>query len=194
MTTIGTIQFIEMFSEIAVAMTEQREWLCGLDGVDGDGDHGTTMDRAFSEIETTIASLNPAKTEAGALFDVAAETFLRIDAASARLYASAFRRAGSALLGRKRVDVGDLGRALSALATAVNEHGTPGRRLRNITDIWLTAINAYRAREEAGGSIGDCLNAALATTKNSSGLNFNGMDAGGASATLMLRAMRDALA
>lgn len=194
MTTIGTIQFVEMFSEIAVAMTEQREWLCGLDGVDGDGDHGTTMDRAFSDIETTIARLNPSDTEAGALFDVAAETFLKIDAASARLYASAFRRAGSSLLGRRRVDAAGLGKALSAIASAVREHGTPGQPLRNITDIWLPAVDAYRATEANGGSMGDSLNAALETTQNSSGLDFSGMDAGGASATLMIRAMRDALA
>ena len=193
MTTIGTIQIVEMFSEIAVAMTEQREWLCGLDGVDGDGDHGTTMDRAFSEIETTIATLDPADTETGVLFDVAAETFLKIDAASARLYASAFRRAGSTLLGRKRVDAADLGKALSAFSTAVDEHGIHGSKLRNITDIWLPAVAAYQVTQKAGGSIGDSLNAALATTKNSSGLDFSGMDAGGASATLMIRAMRDAL-
>lgn len=52
--TICIIQLRRMFAEAARQIRQQHEYLSRLDSIGGDGDHGTTMLRAFEKLEQSI--------------------------------------------------------------------------------------------------------------------------------------------
>lgn len=201
---IKSLDLIEMFSEIAVAMTENRERLCRLDREGGDGDHGMTMTYVFTVLEDAFTALDPATTTPAELFDMTAEAFLKIDARSAELYASGFRRAGSALMRRKSLSPEEFGKALAAIGSSFREKGKPGVERRNVADVWQLAVSAYHDSLTQGLTFPEALDTALAAANNNRTMaeagrkagadnqpDFTGFDAGGASALLIIRAMRD---
>ncbi|SMC60296.1 DAK2 domain-containing protein [Rhizobium sp. RU36D] len=203
--TVGmrTIDLVEMFSEVAAAMQENGEILSRLDTIDGD--HGKTMVQAFALIETKLAALEPDSISPSDVFDMAAEILLSMNAASARLYAAAFRRAGTSIMRRRVLKPEDFATAFGQMAAGIAAHGEPGAEARNIADVWDTAARAYMAAAHAGHAPVECLTSALSAaegdTETSSllagteafmtGRRF--MDAGAISALVMIRAMRDAL-
>lgn len=200
---ITSIDLIEMFSEIAAAMQENTQILSRLDNIDGD--HGRNMIAAFSAIETKLATFDPAELSPSDVFDIAAEVMLPIDAGSTRLYAAAFRRAGTAVMRKRTLKPVDFATAFTQMAGGIHAHGAPGDAISNLADVWTTASRAYllAAREERPPV--ECLTAALAAAEGDTetGALLSGatafmpehrlMDAGAVSALLMIRAMRDAL-
>lgn len=201
---IKSLGFIEMFSEIAAAVAENRETLCRLDGENGDGDHGQTMVQVFTALEERLSALEPADIQPAELFDLAAEAFLEVDSRAATLYASGFRRAASALPRQASLDWQDFGRAMAAFTAGFSEKSLSGAAKRNAADVWMTGEPAFHAALERGESLPGALDAALTAAYGRPGFapagrhegrtnrpDFSGFDAGGASALLMLRAMRD---
>lgn len=201
---IRSLDLIEMFSEVAVAMTENRERLCQLDSEGGDGDHGMTMTYVFTVLEDAFSALDPAATTPAELFDMTAETFLKVDSRAAALYASGFRRAGSALMRRKTITPEEFGKALIAIGTSFRDKGKSGVERRNVADVWELAIGAYQDSLKQGLTFPEALDTALAAANNNRTMaeagrkagsdnkpDFTGYDAGGASALLIIRAMRD---
>lgn len=200
---IRSLDLIEMFSEIAAAMQENAGVLSQLDTIDGD--HGRTMVQAFSQIETRLASVEPDTLAPSDIFDMAAEVLLPIEAASARLYAAAFRRAGTAIMRKRVLKPDEFATAFSNMASGISAHGKPGDDENNLADVWATAARAYMAAAHTDRSPVQCLSAALAAaegdTETSSILagadtfmpEHRFMDAGAVSALVMIRAMRDAL-
>lgn len=201
---IRTLDILEMFSEIAVAMSENREWLCRLDGEEGDGDHGMTMSYVFTLLEDELTALDPSRALPAELFDMAAEAFLKVDARSAVLYASAFRRAGSTLLHRRTITPQDFGRALAAMESSFREKGRPGVGRHNMADVWRVAAAACQEALQRDIPLSAALDWALAAALDgrfmpeagrhrgqSLASDLSAYDAGGVSALLILRAMRD---
>lgn len=200
---INSLDLIEMFSEIAAAMQENAGVLSQLDVIGGN--HGNTMVQAFSLIEAKLASVEPDALAPSDVFDMAAEVLLPINAPSARLYAAAFRRAGTAIMRKRILSPAEFAKAFSQMAGGIQAHGSPGDDQRNISDIWQTATRAYMAAAHTGGTPVTCLSAALAAaegdTETSAVLagadsfmpEHRFMDAEAVSALLMIRAMRDAL-
>ncbi|MFP3599752.1 DAK2 domain-containing protein, partial [Chryseobacterium sp. SIMBA_029] len=70
-----------LFSAIAATITENRDRLSELDGVIGDADHGITMELGFSTVKTSLAA-NAAESDLGAIFNLAAKSFLNAVGAS----------------------------------------------------------------------------------------------------------------
>ncbi|WP_176083251.1 DAK2 domain-containing protein [Martelella sp. HB161492] len=206
MSDITSFDIIGMFSEIAVSISRNSLWLSRLDTINGDGDHGEVMLAGFTAMENQLAALNPSKVTPAGVFDMAAETFLTVDSRSARLYASAFRRAGSALPGKAVVTAEQFDLAFSAMAKGIITHGQSHAPDKNMVDAWQPAIDAYQAARAGGGTLFDCLSAAsdAALTGAEPGkgeptadLPFGNpnkvMNAGAASAVLIISAMRDSL-
>ncbi|AJY46723.1 DAK2 domain-containing protein [Martelella endophytica] len=208
MSDITSFDIIGMFSEIAVSVSRHALWLSRLDTISGDGDHGEVMTAAFTAMERKLAALDPNGITPAGVFDMAAETFLTIDSHSARLYASAFRRAGSTLPGRKVIQESDFDRAFEAMAGGILAHGEAHDPDKNMVDAWQPALDAYRAAKNAGESLNDCLWAAAGAALEGAEPEHDGspsdalpfghpdkvMNAGAASAVLVIRAMRYALA
>ncbi len=200
---VTTIDLIEMFSEIAAAMQENAEVLSRLDTIDGD--HGRTMVQAFSLIEAKLATLEPDAIAPSDIFDLAAEILLPIDAASARLYAAAFRRAGTSVMRKRGLRAPEFATAFAQMASGIRAHGDHGETMDNIADVWDTAARAYMSAAHSDHSPVQCLTAALSAAEGDTetSLLLGGadaflpqhrvMDAGAVSALLVIRAMRDAL-
>lgn len=201
---ITTVSLLEAFSEIAAAMTENRSMLSRVDRIDGDGDHGETMARVFCGVETHLATLEPDEATPAELFDIVAESLMTFDAASARLYASAFRRAGTATMHKKALTAADFAKAFKEMAAGIAAHGTTGSKTKNIADIWQVAAVAYAEAAANNDDPAACLTAALEAAED--GVETNAMihgadatfvngrrppDAGALSALLMIRALRD---
>lgn len=200
---ITNLDLIEIFSEIAVAMTENRNLLCSLPCVSGETDHGVTMNYVFTMLEDTLAAVDPAGIRPGELFDATAETFLKVDTPSARLYASGFRRAGSFLMRRRSLSDADFGAAIAAIASGFRDKGTPSQTMRDATYVWTMVAPALTTALEAGLSMAPALDQSLAKVNNGKPVvatmrdaapELEGYDATGVSAILMLRAIRDSLA
>lgn len=201
---ITTVSLLEAFSEIAAAMTENRSMLSRIDRVDGDGDHGETMARVFCGVETHLAKLEPSDSTPSELFDIVAESLMTFDAASARLYASAFRRAGTATMRKKALTATDFAKAFKEMAAGIAAHGKVGTETKNIADIWQVAAAAYAEAAANNNDPAICLAAALeaaedgvetdAVIHGADATFVNGRrppDAGALSALLMIRALRD---
>lgn len=201
---IRSIDLVEMFSEIAAAMSENRTYLCQIDARDGDADHGMTMALVFSALEETFSARDPEEMLPGELFDLAAEAFLNVDSRLAPLYASGFRRAGSALIRKRTLNEEDFGKVLTAIAEAFHEKGLPGSVEHNAADVWHIAATTYRQMQRQNLPLPQLLERTLAAAYGHATIaeagrregithwaDFSGFDAGGASALLILRAMRD---
>ncbi|MBB4121845.1 DAK2 domain-containing protein [Martelella radicis] len=205
MNDITSFEIIGMFSEIAASVSRNSHWLTRLDTITGDGDHGEVMASAFMAMEHQLAAIDPSSVTPAQLFDMAAETFLTIDSASARLYASAFRRAGSRLPGRHVITEAEFDRAFEAMASGIIDHGQANAPHKNMVDAWNPALLAYRSARDTGGPLSDSLTAAADAAlagaepdpKRADPLPFahpdRVMDPGCASAILIMRSMRYAL-
>ena len=202
---VTSLVLVEMFSEIAAALTENRDALRQLGDIDGNGRHGDAMLLAFSLLETELATLDPGATGAWEVLDRAAEAMIGIDGDAARLYASGFRRAGTAMMRKDALTQQDFGTAFAEIASGIHAHGQSGGSSRNMLDIWKSAEAGYRQAESQGLTVGACLTQALEAGE--AGLPLGAVlsgaqafatqeakaDASAASALLIIRAMRDAL-
>lgn len=190
MQTADSISIVEMFSEIAVALDENRDSLSGASAI-ANG-HGARMSAMFTEIETAIARLDPAEWSPGRYFDLAAETLLKIDGLEARLYAIAFRRAGSALLRHTQLGAEEFSLALSAIASGLRENAEGRSEIEVMGASWQEAATACRDAATNGFSLSGCLKAASTAAQDFSLSATHGKPFA-ASSSLVIRAMRDAL-
>ena len=207
MSDITSFDIIGMFSEIAASISRHALWLSRLDSISGDGDHGDVMTAGFVAMEKQLAALDPSDVTPAEVFDMAAETFLTIPSRSAKLYASAFRRAGSALPGKPTITEDDFDRAFEAMASGILAHGEAQAPNKNMVDAWEPALEGFKKAKSEGLGLNDCLHAAAGAAlegaepprgaHNGEALPFAHpdmvMDAGAASAVLIMRAIRYAL-
>ncbi|MGO4353706.1 dihydroxyacetone kinase subunit DhaL [Rhizobium sp. RAF36] len=149
-----------MFSAIAVTIAENRDRLSELDGVIGDADHGITMELGFSTVKTSLAA-NEAESDLGAIFNLAAKSFLNaVGASSGPLYATAFMRAGAALKGKTSVGDEDMVKAFAAMAKGIEDRGKAVPGEKTMVDAWRPAADAAEAELAKGSPLAVCLKAA----------------------------------
>ncbi|MEV0201490.1 dihydroxyacetone kinase subunit DhaL [Nonomuraea sp. NPDC050691] len=93
---LDTAFFVAWLEEAAGEIARQRDRLTELDAAIGDADHGTNLDRGFSEVLRALRETPPAS-PAQALTTAGATLIRRVGGASGPLYGSAFRQMGKAL-------------------------------------------------------------------------------------------------
>ncbi|MDP9836890.1 dihydroxyacetone kinase-like protein [Neorhizobium huautlense] len=192
MRNTDSVSIFEMFSEIAVAINENSHRLVLLTDKEGRGDHGAVTPDMFDAIEAELAGLEPSEWTPGRYFDLAAETLLTIPGVAPRLYASAFRRAGSALMRKRSILAEDFGSAFAAMATSFRDHAEREPGGAEIAVVWQRAAKAYAMESAAGGKLSACLQAATEAAEEQPA-GFPKPGAGELSSILVIRAMRDAL-
>ncbi len=148
MQAADSISIVEMFSEIAVALDENRAALSGSSAL-ANG-HGERMSSMFAEIETAIARLEPAEWPPGRYFDLAAETLLQTNGLEASLYAAAFRRAGTAVMRQPHLSAEEFGLALSAIASGLSENANGKPEIEAMSATWEAAAKAFRDAASEG--------------------------------------------
>jgi phosphoenolpyruvate---glycerone phosphotransferase subunit DhaL len=169
---------VRMLSAVGEAISRNKDRLCALDGVIGDGDHGITMEIGFLAMREGLDALPP-DVDPTTVFNTAAKTFLNAVGASAGpLYATAFMRAGAAVKGRSNLDRDAMADAIIAMAKGVQDRGKAERGEKTMIDAWLPAAEAIAAARDNDASLADCLKAAAEAAE------------AGAEATIPMQAMK----
>ncbi|MER6947697.1 dihydroxyacetone kinase subunit DhaL [Nonomuraea sp. NPDC000554] len=88
--------FVAWIEDAARLVRLQREHLTELDAAIGDADHGTNLDRGFTEVRQAFAD-QPPDTPAQVLLSAGATLIRRVGGASGPLYGSVFRQMGRSL-------------------------------------------------------------------------------------------------
>lgn len=117
-------QLIQVLNAVADKVIASKDYLCELDGAIGDGDHGIGMARAFQSIKDKLQGIDPQTAEPSDVLKTAGMTIIsEIGGAMGPLFGGAFLRAGTAVAGKKGLDINDALTILQAAEAAVRERG-----------------------------------------------------------------------
>jgi len=209
--TYATPAFIAMFAAIARSMDANRDHLCALDGVIGDADHGIAMQQGFAAVDKALGTLDPALASPTDVFNTAAKAFLNaVGASSGPLYATAMMRAGAALKGKATASADDVAQLIPVMTKGIADRGkaTPGDK--TMLDAWQAAADTVNgligqdaplgqvlaqavAAAEAGAQATIAMEAKLGRSARLGQRSVGHIDAGAASAALVIKAMADSL-
>ncbi|MDU0344230.1 dihydroxyacetone kinase subunit DhaL [Microbacterium sp. KSW2-29] len=205
-TTEDLVAWIHAFRD---AVQQHKDELTRLDSEIGDADHGSNMARG---LEAVVAKLDPAPSSPTDLFKTVGMTLVStVGGASGPLYGTLFLRMGPALADADPVDAAALGVALRAGVEGVIARGKAEVGDKTMIDALSPALEAWDSAAEGGATPADAARAAaeaaargrdateplVARKGRASYLGERSaghLDPGAASATLLLEALRDALA
>jgi dihydroxyacetone kinase-like protein len=147
-------QFIQLLAE---RLTREQPRLDKLDSAIGDGDHGSTMARAFQAAARNAAS-NPG--DLGALFDAVSQSIAEsAGGAIGPLLAAFFAEAGSQLRGRQSAETVDLLHFMTDSLEAMQEVGGACPGEKTLLDSLAPAVDAFASCQ--AGSLENALQAAV---------------------------------
>jgi dihydroxyacetone kinase-like protein len=199
-------RFVELFAD---RISDRREELTQLDSAIGDADHGINMDRGFTAARAKVADLDP-DADLGTVAKTVGMTLIStVGGASGPLYGTFFLRLATTFGDRAGVEAADLGAALRAGLEGLVQRGKAQLDDKTMIDAISPAVDAYDAA--AGDGIGPALTAAadaaaagrdrvtplVARKGRASYLgerSANHQDPGATSSTILLEALRDAVA
>lgn len=205
-TTEDLVAWIRAFRD---AVQQHKDELTRLDSEIGDADHGSNMARG---LEAVVAKLDPSPSSPTDLFKTVGMTLVStVGGASGPLYGTLFLRMGPALADADPVDAAALGAAVRAGVEGVIARGKAEVGDKTMIDALSPALDAWDSAAEGGATPADAARAAaeaaargrdateplVARKGRASYLGERSaghLDPGAASATLLLEALRDALA
>lgn len=204
---VGTLRtFIETFAD---RLHERREELTALDSAIGDADHGINMDRGFTAARAKVGEL-PDDADLGTVAKTVGMTLIStVGGASGPLYGTFFLRVSTTLGEARTADAAAVGAALRAGLEGLVQRGKAELDDKTMVDAVTPAVEAFDAA--AGEGLGPALEAAatasatgrdrvtplVARKGRASYLGERSaghQDPGATSATIMLEALRDAVA
>jgi len=142
-----TTDLAALFGTLAARMATERDRLCALDGVIGDGDHGIAMQQGMQAARDAVEAVVQPTLQAQ--FNAAAKGFLNaVGASSGPLYATAFLRAGKVAGARDAMAVAETPGLIVAMAEGIVQRGKAEVGQKTMVDAWAPAAAA--AREGAG--------------------------------------------
>lgn len=137
MSTIDVKQMVQIFSAISMKMTQERDYLCELDGAIGDADHGISMALGFKAVSNVLDQLDTDTVSLGDVFNEAAKAFLNaVGASTGPLYATAFMRAGKWISNRYDIQSEELPKLLIAMSEGVAHRGKANIGDKTMFDVW----------------------------------------------------------
>ena len=146
------------------AIQAERNRLVQLDAAIGDGDHGTNMARGFEAVVKALAA--EPDSPPGKLLITAGKTLVStVGGASGPLWGSALRRAGRALGDASSFDGPQLAQALDALVAGVVDLGAAQQGDKTMVDALAPAAAALKAALDEGQSLAEALRAATAAAE-----------------------------
>jgi dihydroxyacetone kinase-like protein len=199
-------RFVELFAD---RLRDRRDELTRLDSAIGDADHGINMDRGFTAARAKVADLAP-DADLGTVAKTVGMTLIStVGGASGPLYGTFFLRVATSLGERGEADAADVGAALRAGLEGLVQRGKAVLDDKTMVDAVTPAVDAFDA------AVGDGLAAALDAAAGAAAVgrdrvtplvarkgrasylgerSANHQDPGATSATIMLEALRDAVA
>jgi dihydroxyacetone kinase-like protein len=164
---IATRELQQMFSLTAEEVAKNRDRLCELDGVIGDGDHGLAMDAGWRAASKAVLQLDEVEVAPTFLFNTAAKAFLNaVGASSGPLYATAFMRAGTAVKDKHTLSDDDFLDAFRAMAQGIQDRGKAETGEKTMIDAWRPAADAAMEARRTGANISACLDAAVRAARD----------------------------
>jgi phosphoenolpyruvate---glycerone phosphotransferase subunit DhaL len=199
-------RFVETFAD---RISERRAELTELDSAIGDADHGINMDRGFTAVRGKLAEL-PADADLATVAKTVGMTLIStVGGASGPLYGTFFLRMSTSFADQAEVDASGLGAALRAGLEGLVQRGKAVLDDKTMIDAVTPALDAYDAAAGDGleAALGAAADAAAAGRDRVTPLvarkgrasylgerSANHQDPGATSSTIMLEALRDAVA
>lgn len=143
---------IELLDEIQKIMTENREYLIGLDSVVGDGDLGLTMGDGF--VAAYEAVKDAEITDVGKLLYAAGKAMsIAVPSTMGTLMASGFMQAGKALKGKEELSTSDIVEIFRAYEDGVKHRGKANVGEKTFLDGLDPAVKAMEASLAEGDDL-----------------------------------------
>ena len=140
------IRFIE---GIAARIKLHRDELIALDAAIGDADHGTNMDRGFSNVLEKLPTV--ADKDIGTILKTVGTTLVStVGGASGPLYGTAFIRAGVTLADRYELTPAEVVVALEAALEGVMARGKAQRGEKTMVDAFGPGIDVLKQAQSSG--------------------------------------------
>jgi dihydroxyacetone kinase-like protein len=137
-------------------VAERRDELTALDAAIGDADHGTNMDRGMRAAVEKLGATEG--DDIGALLKAVAMTLIsKVGGAAGPLYGTLFLQMGTAAAGKEELDLAGWTAALEAGIKGVQARGKAEPDDKTMIDALLPALDALKAAEGEGASLGDAL-------------------------------------
>ncbi|GAA3445934.1 dihydroxyacetone kinase subunit DhaL [Planomonospora venezuelensis] len=141
--------FTAWIEEAARSLRDGRDELTRLDAAIGDADHGSNLDRGFTEAVRALAERRPATP--GAVLALVGGTLIRkVGGASGPLYGTAFREAGKALGETPEVSPAGFAAALEAGVAGVRRLGSAAEGDKTMVDALAPAARALAEAVQDG--------------------------------------------
>ena len=139
-------------------VTEQRDYLTGLDSAIGDADHGINMSRGMDAVMAKIGSASPVTV--GELFKSVGMTLVSsVGGASGPLYGTFFLRFGTAGDAATELDGASLAAALRAGLAGILARGNAVPGDKTMVDAMTPALDAFESAIDAGSVPADAARA-----------------------------------
>jgi dihydroxyacetone kinase-like protein len=138
------------FANLAAAFDAEKVHLCQLDGAIGDGDHGASMARGFSEASTQIASLGQAP-DIAMLFTTTGNAFLgKVGGVTGVIFGTLFIEAGKKAAGLTEIDPSALTAMLNCALEGIKKRGKVREGDKSMVDALAPAVAALKQSAEKG--------------------------------------------
>jgi phosphoenolpyruvate---glycerone phosphotransferase subunit DhaL len=151
--------FRAWITEAAQLVIDNADHLTHLDAAIGDADHGINLRRGF---QAAVAMLDEtdASTPAAVLATVGRALISKTGGASGPLYGTGFRQAAKTLGEDPEVTAVQLGAALQAALSGIQELGAAAEGDKTMVDAWGPAVSAYQSVLDSGGDLAEAAQAA----------------------------------
>jgi phosphoenolpyruvate---glycerone phosphotransferase subunit DhaL len=155
------VQFVRTFAKV---VSENREYLTGLDSAIGDADHGINMDRGMSAALTKLDGVPEG--DVGNLFKTVGMTLVStVGGAGGPLYGTLFMQMGTAVAGKPELSSQDWAEALTKGLEGVVMRGKAELGDKTMVDALTPAVDALDAALADGASLKDALRAAATAAR-----------------------------
>ncbi|MCM8536268.1 MAG: dihydroxyacetone kinase subunit DhaL [Lentisphaeraceae bacterium] len=146
-----------ILGKVTDVICENAMFLCELDSVVGDGDHGTTIRRGVKAAQEKIETEKPDKVDK-LLAAYALGMVSTMGGASGPIFSSMFLGMGMASQGSEEVTLSHLVEAFENGLARVKKIGRSDEGDKTLIDALAPGIRALKASSEAGESLGVALN------------------------------------
>jgi phosphoenolpyruvate---glycerone phosphotransferase subunit DhaL len=156
------------FANLAKAFEDEKVALCQLDGAIGDGDHGASMARGFSEALSQFPALGQPP-EIAALFKTTGNAFLgKVGGVTGVIFGTFFIEAGKKAEGLAEIDLPALAAMLDGALDAVKKRGKVQEGDKSMVDAVAPAAAALKQKIERGSSLREALDALAESARQGS--------------------------
>ncbi|MEP0954103.1 MAG: dihydroxyacetone kinase subunit DhaL [Paracoccaceae bacterium] len=157
---------------VAKEISAQKEYLCELDGVIGDGDHGITMDIGWRALANTLNGSEDNLQTITQMCDVCAKIFLdSVGASVGPLYATGFKSAGKSVGDRLNLDPYTIALWIEGMATGISNRGNAEVGDKTMIDAWRPGAKAALNIASVDGSTSKQVLEAAAAAANAGAEN-----------------------